>query len=70
MDFSCYLKTPSNQYLKNSNNDKFNKILDLEQKTGHEGPREGLKFRKNRKSNKEFLFYPKARLTYTLTNLN
>ena len=32
----------------------------IREKTGQEGPREGLKFRKNRKSNEEFLFCPKT----------
>ena len=43
----------SNKYRKNSENDKFNKILDLKRK-GQEGPREGRKFSKNRKSSKNF----------------
>ena len=55
------LKTPSNKYLKNSKNNKFNKLnFRLREKTGEEGPREGIKFRTNRKSNKEFVFYPKT----------
>ena len=32
----------------------------IREKKRPEGPRKGLKFRKNRKSNKEFLFYPKT----------
>ena len=58
-DFSCYLKTPRNKYLKNNKKNKFKKNSRLREKTSQEDPREGLKFRKNRKSNEEFLFDPK-----------
>ena len=32
----------------------------IREETGQGGPREGLKFRKNRKSNEEFPFCPKS----------